>query len=60
MNDDYLWSGRGTPDPDVERLGGTAAQVPSRAVGLNAGSHAPAPGSSGPARWPGPDWPRLS
>jgi hypothetical protein len=43
MNDDYLWSGRGKPDPDVERLEGLLRRFRHEPSAWNAGEHAPAP-----------------
>jgi hypothetical protein len=43
MSDDYLWSGRGTPDPDVERLEGLLRRFRHEPSDWNAGSHALVP-----------------
>jgi ferric-dicitrate binding protein FerR (iron transport regulator) len=43
MNDDYLWSGRGKPDPDVERLEELLRGFRHEPTGWTAGEHARAP-----------------
>jgi hypothetical protein len=43
MNDDYLWSGRGTPDADVERLEGLLRRFRHEPSAWNPGERAPAP-----------------
>ena len=43
MNDDYLWSGGGEPDPDVERLERLLRRFRHEPLAWNDGAHAPAP-----------------
>jgi hypothetical protein len=47
MSDDYLWSGRGKPDPDVERLEGLLRRFRHEPSAWDAGAHGPALRSRG-------------